>query len=989
MWLAGLLVVCASAGADTPLHLAAFDGSVAEVKRLLDSGASVDAKAVRGSTALMVAASRGHRAVVELLLARGARINQQNASGWTPLMMAINQRHKVVARFLLARSANTSPSDREGRSAFDFAVARGFTDLPSEQVSWLVAKGEWLVRKRQLTTPVGNNALDNFQRALALEPANAKAKAGMQSIADVYMKLARSARGKGDVDKAASYAARGLDVVPDHAGLLKWVPQKQQESQVARVSEADREAADTARLEQEKWAAAQIAAKAAAKVAAKAKAGEQQRERQAARLLSEANRAAADKARLEQEKLVAAQLAAKVAAEAKAGEQQREQQAARLLEQARTRAIAGDVAGGIALAEQGLKLVPTHPAISAWIAGAQNERDRQNELKQRINTLLVEAADQRKTGKLVTPADDNAAATYRRVLELDSKQTAALSGLKQLTADVSERARQLEAAGNIAGALTLTGSALALLDNSTRLRTLDKGLRSRSSRLVVLLALAQEQFDRGDLGQPKGANSVQSYRAALQLAPENKDAVTGLKRIADRYLQLATEQQRDGALRKAGALLAQALQHFTDEPKLLALGREIDKQIARVNELLMLAGDQLAGGQLGGAGDKGALASYREALQIEPESAKAREGLSNVANEYLRLVDERKADLNAAFAIAEEGYSALPDNPKLALAHEQLQVRVKTAAALIKKADRFFASAPQGEPSSKAADAYQEVLALDPANTVAMAALKKLHTQYLDAASRHEQAGELDKSLAVLHAGLAAFGDDAELVERERQTRSRLAATRVVDQQAAQARRLLAAGKIDEAMKVVETGLSEQPAQASLLGVRREIYARLAERNGREVQVNTLLAEAQVQWSNANPATPAAESAILKYREVIELDPSNIDALRALNDIKDSYLEVVTAREKASDLDVAQRVVDAALVHFNSHPDLRAARERLAGLQSSAKANQVRISGMLVAARTRASKVSASILDFQTEVRVLERAAQRELETKWQPTSSR
>ena len=947
MWLAGLLVVCASASADTPLHLAAFDGSVAEVKRLLDSGASVDAKAVSGSTALMVAASRGHRAVVELLLARGARINQQNKFGWTPLMMAINQRHKVVAQFLLARNADTSPFERNGRSAFDFAVARGVTDLQSEQVPWLVAKGDWLVGKRQLTTPAGNNALENFQRALALEPANAKAKAGMQSIADVYLKLARSARDKGDVDKAASFTARGLDVVPDHAGLLKLAPQEQQGSQVAGVSEANRAAAEKARLEQE----------------------------------------------LQQKKLAAAQAAAqsaaKVAAQAKADEQQRERQAAKLLEQAEKRAITGDVAGGIALAEQGLKLVPAHPGISAWIAGAEKERDRQNELKKRINALLVTAAGQRKAGKLVTPADDNAAVTYRRVLELDGKQTVALSGLKQLAADVNERVRQLEAAGDIAGALTLTGSALALLDASTSLRALDTALRSRSSRLVVLLALAQEQFDRGDLGQPKGANAIQSYRAALKLAPGNVDAVNGLKLVADRYLQLATEQRRDGALRAAGATAAQALQHFDDEPKLLALGREIDQQIARVDELLLLAGDQLAGGQLGGAGDKGALASYREALRIEPENAKALKGLDTVANEYLRRIDERKNDLSAAFASAEEGHSALPDNSKLALAHEQLQVRVKTVAALIKKADTAFANAPEGEPSFEAADAYQEILALDSSNEVAMAALKKLHTLYLDAASRHEQAGDLDKSLAVLHAGLAVFDDDVELVERERQTRARLAATRVVDQQAAQARRLLAAGKIDEAMKVVETGLSEQPAHASLLGVRREIYAQLAERNGRAVQVNALLAEAKTQWLNAKPATPAAKSAILKYREVIELDSSNIDALRALNEIKDDYLQVVTAREKASDLDGAQRVVDAALVHFNSHPELRAARERLTGLQSNAKANQVRISGMLVAARTRASKISASILDFQTEVRVLERAAQRELETKWQPSSSR
>ena len=171
------------------------------------------------------------------------------------------------------------------------------------------------------------------------------------------------------------------------------------------------------------------------------------------------------------------------------------------------------------------------------------------------------------------------------------------------------------------------------------------------------------------------------------------------------------------------------------------------------------------------------------------------------------------------------------------------------------------------------------------------------------------------------------------------------------------------------------------PTHAPLLEIRRQIYARLADNHGRQAQVDKLLAQAQAQWSNEQPGTPQVDAAIGKYRAVIELDPRNIEALRALNGIRDSYLAGAKVREQARDLDGAQHLLDSALVHFSSQPDLRAARDRLVALRATERANKERVAVMLAAAGTRTTKIGASILDFQTEVRVLERGAQRELET--------
>ena len=71
------------ADSSTDLLNSANRGETAQVKTLLDTGASVDAKDKRGRTPLMLAAQRGHVDTVKLLLAKGADPNARDRDGWT------------------------------------------------------------------------------------------------------------------------------------------------------------------------------------------------------------------------------------------------------------------------------------------------------------------------------------------------------------------------------------------------------------------------------------------------------------------------------------------------------------------------------------------------------------------------------------------------------------------------------------------------------------------------------------------------------------------------------------------------------------------------------------------------------------------------------------------------------------------------------------------------------------------------------------------
>ena len=94
---------------DTPLHKAAKDGDVSEVKELLAKGAEVNAKGKDGETPLHWAALLGHLDVVKELLAKGAEVNAKNKYGYMPLDLAPQALgHQVIKLAQSAKKLNES-----------------------------------------------------------------------------------------------------------------------------------------------------------------------------------------------------------------------------------------------------------------------------------------------------------------------------------------------------------------------------------------------------------------------------------------------------------------------------------------------------------------------------------------------------------------------------------------------------------------------------------------------------------------------------------------------------------------------------------------------------------------------------------------------------------------------------------------------------------------------------------------------------------------
>ncbi|MEM9622819.1 MAG: protein kinase [Pseudomonadota bacterium] len=191
-----------------------------------------------------------------------------------------------------------------------------------------------------------------------------------------------------------------------------------------------------------------------------------------------------------------------------------------------------------------------------------------------IDEILQQARRYRADNRLITPAGENAAELYHRVLATDPDNIIAGQALDELAAQITANADQLLAANQLVAVENLMNQAAAAgmsaeFVNSIRGR-LD-AQRTRQLEIAELLSKARQLMTVGLLTAPASDNAVTHLREVQQLDPGNATAELLLQECAQRLAAVAEEAFEFGFVQSAEQYLDLALTITPEVPEWVTL----------------------------------------------------------------------------------------------------------------------------------------------------------------------------------------------------------------------------------------------------------------------------------------------------------------------------------------------------------------------------------------------------------------------------------
>ncbi|MEE8573847.1 MAG: ankyrin repeat domain-containing protein [Thermodesulfobacteriota bacterium] len=125
--IAAVLILPATARAESDIFDAAKNGNLTKARSLIASGVNLHAMDGNGYTAIIIASREGHTEIVELLIKNGANVNSiaRNEYAYNSVMKAAWKGHNDILVILIDAGADVNHVNREGETALQIAYANG------------------------------------------------------------------------------------------------------------------------------------------------------------------------------------------------------------------------------------------------------------------------------------------------------------------------------------------------------------------------------------------------------------------------------------------------------------------------------------------------------------------------------------------------------------------------------------------------------------------------------------------------------------------------------------------------------------------------------------------------------------------------------------------------------------------------------------------------------------------------------------------------
>jgi tetratricopeptide (TPR) repeat protein len=415
-----------------------------------------------------------------------------------------------------------------------------------------------------------------------------------------------------------------------------------------------------------------------------------------------------------------------------------------------------------------------------------------------LNTVLTQAQQALQEGHLDGQDGTSARELFQQVAAREPDNDRARDGLRQVGQAELSRADAALQAGQLAEAAQRAAVARELLGGGSdvdRLVALISRAQAAQVQTGDLVDQAQQALAAGKLDGPQGAGAL--YQRVLQADPGNAVAAHGLDQVGNTLAVQAHDALEANDLAKADTDIEQlaALQPNNGAlPALRALqAQRKQQQDGALKSAIQQGRDALRAGRIAGTGDDTALARFKAALALDPDSSEARAGLGDVAQ---ALTVQANAAIDAgdntqAGKLLDQAAQLAPKSADLAATRARLRAKApadtstsatgdtqgdivpavlspRQSAAVAQLVQRAKQATRSGNimmpPGDSAYDLYRSALAIDGNNAAARRGLQALpgevEQQFRQALAggKLAQAGDMLANLAELAPGEPSQG---------------------------------------------------------------------------------------------------------------------------------------------------------------------------------------------------------------------------------------